>query len=165
MAKSKPRIVKTAKEVADHFEVSKQAVSQWKKRVDPMPGKSGHYDLDEIEAWHDSTFLKGKPGDSNNELMKEMLLAKIRKETALADQNEIKAKRMDEDYIPISDVLEWVTEFLTLQRKLITAMPVEMFADAPDEIRKIYQPDLKARMDIHLNQMADWIERVEDQRG
>ena len=44
-------------------------------------------------------------------------------------------------------------------------MPVEMFADAPDEIRKIYQPDLKARMDIHLNQMADWIERVEDQRG
>ena len=165
MAKSKPRIVKTAKEVADHFGVSKQAVSQWRKRVDPMPGKSGHYDLDVIEAWQGSTFLKGKAGSNDSELHEQMLVEKVRKETALADINEIKAARMGEELIPISDIRRWVTEYLDLQNRLLDKIPDAMFKDQPEEIRKIYQPDLKARFEIFSNQMSDWIERVEDLRG
>lgn len=182
----KSSVVSSQKAVANHFDVSTRTVNDWLNRPDPMPGKKGSYDLVAIEKWRADNFAKGKDqqfveapdaaavesketkskkkNSGGESLSQTYLIEKIRKERALADQNEIKATRMDEEYIPISDLLQWVTAFLTLQRKLLTAMPVEMFADAPDNMRKIYQPDLKARIDIYLNQMGDWVERVEDLR-
>lgn len=172
--KKKSNVVGTHKAIAEHYGVGTRTVREWTKRVDPMPGKPGAYDIEEIDKWRSDTFLKGKnqraiggdgQGDEHQSLNRQLLETKVRKETSLARQNEIKAKKMDDEFVQVSVVEEWVSEFLRLQRDLLTSMPIEMFASAPDEVRKAYQPDLNARIEIHLNQMADWIERAEDLRG
>lgn len=176
-------IVPSQTMIAKHFGVSVRTVNGWINRPDAMPGERGKYDLAEIEKWRDKTFIKGKdqqavessiPANESNQTSKKtktskedslatiFLKEKIRKESALATQNEIKSRKMDDEFIQLEAVNRWVSEFLILQRKLLTAMPIEMFADAPKKIRDIYQPDLKERINIHLNQMGDWIERVED---
>ena len=173
--------VKTIKAVSEHFGVSRRMVTKWLRREDPMPGKRGAYDLEAIAEWRKRTFLKGKdqqqvvdPENLTPEQWEEadkgyhgsqnaqLLQAKVRKEKALAFQNELKAKKMDTGFVELKAVEEWVVEFLQLQRKLLQAIPIDMFAAVPDEHRRIYQPDLEARLEIHLNQMGDWVERTED---
>lgn len=165
--------------VAKHFGVAVRTVTKWTDRLVPMPGARGNYVVEDIEAWRAESFAKGKdqqviePNATTKsrelsdfaEVQKQLQFTKLRKENALAKQNEIKAQRMDDEFIPLHVVAEWVSEFLVLQRNLLTSIPVDMFAASPDEHRKIYQPDLKARIDIHLNHMADYIERADDLRG
>lgn len=165
-------------DVAKHFGVTTRTVRKWRERADPMPGKDGEFDIEKIAKWRELTFQKDKrqrpidvegndKGQASSEIQRLRLKSmetKLRKDHSLARQAEIKAQRMDDEFVALGTVREWVSEFLIQQRNLLTSIPVEMFAAAPDEHREIYEPDLKARIDIHLNQMGDYIERVEDLR-
>ena len=171
--------MKSEKDVAAHFKVTVRTVNKWKKRADPMPWKPGQFNLNTIATWRAKSFTKGKDQQvidpdateeskertEHQKLQHDINVTKWEKEKALTKQNQIKALRMDDEFIPLEQIRNWVSDFLTLQRNLLASIPVDMFASAEDEHRKIYQPDLKVRLDIHSNQMADWMERVEDLRG
>lgn len=157
----------TVDQVAAHYNVGRRTVFEWKNARPPMPshdvpGKPSVYYQDEIDAWLELR-KKKKPVDENEaakqrRLQLEELEAKVRKENALADQHEVKAKALDPVFVSALQVNQFLATFFAELRKNVRAIPSEMCASYPKEFRDIVKQDLSDRHELLLNQMGDWVE-------
>ncbi len=173
--KKKKNVVATLGEVARHLEISTRTVESWRRRPNPMPGRQGAYDIEEIREWIICEGLQREPdfpGDSDDEgggdeptakkfqkLQFELEKAKTRKEKALAAQHEIKAKLIDPEFVSSLEVNQFFGEFFADLRRNLLAIPVDMCAAYPNNYRAAVQKDLTNRLELFLNQMGDFVDR------
>lgn len=154
-------VVRTQTDLAKHLNVARRTVVEWTNERNPPPRQAdGSYILTEVQAWHEARKARlRKPVDERREeLNYRKEETKLRKETALAMQAEFKAKRMDPDFVPVVDVNQFLTSFFTELRRNALAIPPEMCATYPTEVRELVQGDLESRLKMLLNYAADWVE-------
>lgn len=156
-------------DVARHYGVTRKCVNDWTNEANPMPGVKPNFRKSEIDQWLQSRpgamkrKLKSEPSTGSGNEIAELQLkterAKARKETALADQHEIKVKLIDPRFVSAVEVNQLFSEFFIELRKNTTAIPVDMCAAYPASIRVDLQKDLSQRLNLLLNQMGDFVER------
>jgi phage terminase Nu1 subunit (DNA packaging protein) len=99
--------------VAAHFRVSPPTVRQWvrKKEVPFRRGKGRrlYFSLDEVTTALEARKFDGQPGAKAQEPSDDLKAAQLRKERALAEQHELKARRMRGELLPRADVEEIAT--------------------------------------------------------
>lgn len=171
--KKKKNIVATLHEVARQLEISTRTVESWRRRPNPLPGRQGAYDIDEIRDWMICEGLQRKepdfPEDEDDadeptakkfqRLQFELEKAKARKEKALAAQHEIKAKLIDPEFVSSLEVNQFFGEFFAELRRNLLAIPVDMCAAYPTSYRAAVQKDLTNRLELFLNQMGDFVDK------
>lgn len=132
-----------------------------------MPGKPGNFDIDEIREWMICEKLDRKPQEDDDsptaekfqKLQYQLEKAKTRKEKALAVQHEIKARLIDPKFVSSLEVNQFFSEFFTELRRNLVAIPVDMCASYPASYRQSVQQDLLNRLELFLNQMADFVDK------
>ena len=173
--KKKKNVVATLGEVARQLEISTRTVESWRRRPNPMPGRQGAYDIDEIREWmiceglqreREPDFSEDQDDGGDEPTAKkfqklqfELEKAKTRKEKALAAQHEIKAKLIDPEFVAALEVNQFFGEFFAELRRNLLAIPVDMCAAFPTSYRATVQKDLTNRLELFLNQMGDFVDK------
>lgn len=129
---------KNQKQIADHFNVSRPAVSKWAKSPDfPAKGPDG-YDLQQIRTWRMTQqrvrITGSEPSESSAKegqslcpsvpsVVKDvppLEISRARKEAAQAEIEEVKLARLNRELIPMDIVeKEWSTLLLRIRQRLI----------------------------------------------
>lgn len=132
---------KNQKQVADHFRVSRPAVSKWAKSPDfPEKGPDG-YDLQAIRKWRMTQQRVRITGDAPSEALAKaspplrpsvpsepsvvkdvppLETSRARKEAAQAEIEEVKLARLNRELIPMDIVeQEWSKLLLRIRQRLI----------------------------------------------
>lgn len=176
MAKKKvvKTYVKTQTDVANEMGVSLSAIRKWCQRSVPMPGKPGKYCIEEIKAWHEETFRRSpekdqekrgdaqESGKSSKSDQQRLLRAQADKEEALASIKKRQDRVEDGGLAHQEDVDRFISEFLSEARRLFGRLPVEASAKLPVRMRIEIKEDLEKRVNIVLNQLGDWLEKIGD---
>lgn len=159
------KVVKTQKEVAGHFDVTLDTIRNWRARTPPMPGKQGHYDLEQIAEWKEKTFRQ--PRDSRREdaaTLKrvEILNYDARIQAAKAEAAERKNQLEQAQIVRLDDVEQFVSEFLSEARRQVLRIPRDMKQGYPENLRKQIEEDLRERLEIYLKGMHAYMLRLEE---
>lgn len=180
MAKAKEeesggRVVRTLHEVANHFGVNTDTCRSWRKRRVPMPGSTGAYDLDEIEAWRDSTFAKtsGPGGDQNGggivlgseaqKAREQAIIADAQKKMAQARIANLAATRAeDATLLSRAEVDAAFSQLFLENRRLLYRIPQQMKGGYPDSLRKRLVTELEHRIDTALRALKSFAEDLFD---
>ena len=167
--KPKPNVALSQREVGEHFKVKLSTVKKWSG--DGMPGQKGHYDLEAIAKWVMANHKAKKPhrDKGDTELSEEAARAVAIQEIEKAAKLELERKKLERvDRIEegglcrLDDVNRFITEFLTEFRQNLTRMVVDFSAGYGPKLQPSLREDLGARVELNLNQMADWAERLEE---
>jgi len=168
-AETPSHIALTLGDVAKKFGCKVTTVQGWKK--DGMPGERGKWDLIEIAQWA-MINGKGKSGAKTDlveaDLKKQAAEAtaqqEIEKAAKMAAEREIAERRNQLErggWVRRHNVERFITEFLTENRKLINRMVPEFAAGYGRDLESDLREDLKARCDLILNQLGDFIEKID----
>jgi hypothetical protein len=159
-------IVKTLREVAEHFGVSYDTVrKEWRQRG--MPGRPGHYDLAEIAAWK-RLRLREREDLASDELEEDegqqtdvKMLRRKRAAEARIKEAEARKKEFDElvrkglmidresvQHLFSSVILTAKDRFEKLPERLMPLFPKQQRVELVEEVRK--------QVSLILTEMADW---------
>ncbi len=157
-------ILQTQTDLAKYLGVHRKTVTEWMNSHNPPPKHKDYFVVAEIDEWY-ATKMRKPAHDENAKarfnLDFEKEKAKLRKEQALALQYEFKAAQLNPDFVPVVEVNQFLTSFFTELRRNALAIPPEMCATYPPEVRELVQADLQARLEMLLNYAADWVENWE----
>jgi predicted DNA-binding transcriptional regulator AlpA len=167
---NQPEIFRNVMEICHYFGVSRRAVYDWINGPgSPRRNEDGSFNKQEFIEWYaarkDARKLVATTGDEDKGIDEQLSLAKLRKENALASIHEIKAKLLDPEFISTMEANQFLTTFFGELRRNFLSLPVDMCASYPLSYREVVQEDLRARVEMVLNQMADWILEFQKRRG
>lgn len=168
---AKKNVVNTLKEVADHFGVSTKSLSKWRQRPN-WPCGSGPYDLDVIEKWRADTFrrrpeddlVRSEKGAEFTSDQARLIKAKADREGAMAKLAQLEVLLKEGNYADLDDVNQFMAEFFTEFRRLLLRIPVDMVPSYNKSIRTNLREDIEERLKLVLNQMHDWVLKLEELR-
>lgn len=151
------RIVKTIAAAAQELGVSSRVVSDYLARG--CPGKPGHYDLDEMQAWRDA-HLQKKPERSaladTSQLLIEKLRHEVRKLREEARFKRNKNRRDEGAFYPKALVDQaWGEAFARIRNRL-EAIPDELEMTFPSETRELNKDDCRQKIKSILREMSRW---------
>lgn len=160
-AMTAPGIVKTTKQVAEHFGVQHRTVCEdWKNTG--MPGRMGHYDLAEITEWK-----KRRPGDCRSagnqknapvyeaDVTLRKRLAETRCKEAEAQKREMDNLIRQKAVIPREDVILLFTEMILMARKRLMQLPERLMMMFPAGQRIELTDEVRRQVELILTEMAD----------
>ena len=155
-------IVKSLREVAERCCVSVDTVNEWRKRG--MPGNPGSWDLTEIANWRSEKIVAKKATINTKQegLAEERIKSDLRLKKVRAEREEAKLRKELGDLIDRHDVDQFFSEFFTELRRQSQRIPQEMCLGYPADIKDSLQEDIKSRIEMLLNSMATWAERISE---
>lgn len=158
-----PAVFKKVAEIAAHYQVVRNTVYQWFREANPPPGRKGHWKRSEIDKWLESRpkWKRQVQEPARESLQMREAKAKVRKLEAAAKRAEQQAREGDKQFVTVLVVNQFLGEFFSTLRRNAQAIPADMAAAYPEEWRDRVRGDLTNRMELLLNQMADFAEVFE----
>lgn len=158
---SKPRLVATVGEVAEHFGVTKRAIWQWREQGCPL-GDDGYHDIDLIESWYEAR--RGKDGGEQDETRSvfETDRARIRAEREQLELDQIRGRLVDVQLVHnviARHIAEAATHLDSLAEFELTLQP----AGTKPEVLKRIRSETQKRCDEIRSSLADALEALAEE--
>jgi|SRR5210317_377654 len=145
--------------VANHFGVSPDTVRKWLRQGCPgkvgSGGRNGKYDLKEIDNWCKTNGRGPYYDDQRGETSQTKAELELRKLEIECRQKEFKLKKEQGEYIRKDAVLSEFMEQNANIRSRLEAMPAELAASYPPEMRVDMIADTRHKIGLILKELEE----------